>query len=582
MDVYVQMHFHYFHKEHDMKKSLFILLLTLILAFALTVQAEFSLPSGVTTIGANAFEGDSSLKGRVVLPSSVQTIGSGAFAGTNLHALVVPAGASSVSGTVLLGTEAAYLHLKGKNTAIQGSLSDVAYVFGPAFGSAASLNNFYAEETLVTSGGFYYSVTDGTAIPLCAVDGTAISGEVTVPKLVNGQPVRSLDTLIVNGCDQLTGIRVPAYLETPAHLAVSTYQTMTAEPPTASVTTADVGDTVTWSTSATGAYGSLTYTWIFDVDGTVDTIVTAESQVDYTFKKSGSCTVSVTITDDVNDSATATAAAFPVSASATIYRALLIGNTYAGTAQEMPGSANDVAGMRTMLSRMSATPYRISTRSDLNADAIITAIRNTFAGATANDVSLFYFSGRGTNAVGTSYHGSLMGTGSTYLTVAQLKTVLDEIPGKKIVIIDSCHSGQMIGRSGEASSVTNAELTAFNRQVVTTFSQQARGDYDLANSGYYVITAAHSTEDRATMGYDADNDGILDKRFGLFTYSMCYGNGWNMATNAARTLTADSDSDGVITLNEAYSYARYKAQQSNPNQTAQVYPANSNMVVWAK
>ena len=167
-------------------------------------------------------------------------------------------------------------------------------------------------------------------------------------------------------------------------------------------------------------------------------------------------------------------------------------------------------------------------------------------------------------------------------TITALQSLGFRIPGKKIVIIDSCHSGQMIGRSGEASSVTNAELTAFNRQVVTTFTQQARSDYDLANSGYYVITAAHSTEDRATMGYDADNDGILDKRFGLFTYSMCYGNGWNMATNAARTLTADSDSDGVITLNEAYSYARYKAQQSNPNQTAQVYPTNSNMVVWAK
>lgn len=565
-----------------MKKNLFILLLTIVMAFALTAYAEFTLPGGMTAIDANAFEGDSSLKGRVVLPASVKSIGSGAFAGTGLHALVVPAGATSVSGTVLLGTEAAYLHLKGSSTAIQGSVSDVAYVFGPAFGSAASLSNFYAEETLVTSGGFYYSVTDGTAIPLCAVNGESISGEITVPKLLNGQPVRSLDTLIVNGCDDLTGIRVPAYLPAPSHLQVSTYQTMTAEAPEPSASQADVGDTVTWTTSSTGAYGDVTYTWTFDTDGTLETIVTAEPTVDYTFKKSGSCTVSVTVTDEVNDEASAIAAAFPISSDPAVYRALLVGNTYAGTANEMPGSANDVAGMRTMLSRMSGTPYRITTRSELSADAIITAIRNTFSGAQPKDVSLFYFSGMGANAVGTSYHGSLMGTGTTYLSVAQLKAVLDEIPGKKIVILDSCHSGQMIGRSGEASAVTTAELTAFNRKVVSTFSQQARGDYDLANSGYYVITAAHSTEDRATMGYDADSDGILDKRFGLFTYSMCYGNGWNMATNASRTLTADSDNDGVITLNEAYSYARYKAQQSNPNQTAQVYPANSTMVVWAK
>ena len=228
-----------------MKKSLFLLLLTLMLALMSAASAEVSLPDGLTAIEPNAFEGDASLKGRVVLPSKVKTIGSGAFAGTRLHALVVPAGCTSVDGTVLLGTEAAYLYLKGSSTAISGSLSDVAYVFGPAFGSASSFDNFYATETLVTVDGFYYSVTEGAAVPLCAVDGAAITGEVTVPKLVDGQPVRSLDTLIVNGCDDISGIRVPVYLELPDHLEVSTYRTMTAEAPLASAASAKVGDTVT-------------------------------------------------------------------------------------------------------------------------------------------------------------------------------------------------------------------------------------------------------------------------------------------------------------------------------------------------
>ena len=84
------------------------------------------------------------------------------------------------------------------------------------------------------------------------------------------------------------------------------------------------------------------------------------------------------------------------------------------------------------------------------------------------------------------------------------------------------------------------------------------------------------------MGYDADGDGVIDKHFGLFTYSLTQGSGWNMATNKVRSLSADSDSNGEITLHEAFSYARYKAQQSNPNQTAQVYPSGSSMVVWAK
>lgn len=567
-----------------MKKSLFFLLLTTLLLITLTASAAVNLPQGLTEIDARAFEGDLSLKGVVTLPASVETVGSGAFAGTGLHALVVSAGCTSVDGSVLAGTEAAYLYLNGSATALTSVPDDVAYVFGPAFGSASSLDNFYASDTLCVSGGFYYSVTEGTAIPLCAVDGTAVSGEVTVPKLVEGQPVRSLDTLIVNGCDNLDGLLVPAYLDMPDHLSVSTYRTMTADAPLPSVESASVGETVTWTTSLTGAYGTVTYQWTFDTDGITETLVTDAPTVDYTFETAGSCTVSVSATDEVGDFASASAEGFLVDSAEPVYRALLVCNTYPDTALELPGSDNDVSGMRTMLNQMETTDYRISTQRNLTAEQIVSCIQNTFANATVNDVSLFYFSGHGTNAISTSYHGALIGIGDTYLTVARLKTVLDEIPGKKVVILDSCHSGQMIGKSTESATVTQAELDAFNSKVISAFSVtvQTKGDSDLANSGYYVITAAHSTEESVSMGYDADGDGVLDKRFGLFTYGLCHGSGWNMATNTTTSLNADADSNGEITLYEAYAYARWMAQQSNPNQTAQIYPANSGLVIWAK
>lgn len=566
-----------------MKRNLLILLLAALLMLTLTAAAEVSLPSSLTAIDDAAFEGDSSLTGRVVLPSSVKTVGSRAFAGTGLHALVLPAGCTEVYGSVLADTRAAYLYLNGASTTVSGSLSGVVYVFGPAFGSASSFANFYATETLVTSGGFYYSVTDGDAVPLCAVDGAAISTEITIPKLVNGQPVRSLDTLIVNGCSSLSNINVPAYLTAPSNLDVTPYVTMTATAPVASAASANVGDTVTWTTTTTGDYGEVTYEWTFDTDGATQIIVTAEPSIEITLKDAGSCVVTVTATDELGDTASATADGLPVSGTDTVYRALLVCNNYPGTSLALPGTDNDVAGMKAMLSRMTATPYRITTKSNLTADQIASAITSAFSSATANDVSLFYFAGHGANAVGTSYHGALVGTGTTYLSVAKLKTVLDQIPGKKIVIIDSCHSGQMIGRSTDASaSVSKSELNEFNSKVVTAFSAQTRGANDLANSGYYVITAAHSTEESVNMGYDADDDGVLDKHFGLFTYMLTQGSGWNMATNKVRSLSADSDSNGEITLHEAYSYARYKALQSNPGQTAQVYPANSSMVIWAK
>ncbi|MDD6050238.1 MAG: caspase family protein [Clostridiales bacterium] len=561
-----------------MKNRTLILLLTLLLTLALTATAELSLPDGVTAIDSSAFEGDTALRGRVVLPGAVKTVGSLAFAGTGLHALVLPSGCQNVDGSVLAGSHAAYLYLNGASTAINGGVQDVAYVFGPAFGSASSLGNFYATETLVTKDGFYYSVTDGTAVPLCAVDGTAIPSEITIPKLVGGEPVRSLSSLVTTG---LTTVRIPAYLSAPSSVNATTYQSMTVTAPAPSESSASAGSTLTWTTAIEGSYGAVEYTWSFDINGETKTVTTDTPSVSFTLDTAGSCVVSVAAKDEVGDTATATADVLTVKAADIVYRALLVGNTYPGTALALPGCDNDVAGMKAMLSRMSATPYRISTRSNLSASGMESAIRDTFSAATANDVSLFYFAGHGANAVGTSYHGALVGTGTTYLSVSKLKSVLDQIPGKKIVIIDSCHSGQMIGRSAGAG-VSKSDLNAFNSQVVSTFAQQSRSADNLANSGYYVITAAHSTEESVNMGYDADEDGIIDKHFGLFTYSLTRGSGWNMATNKTRNLSADSDGNGEITLHEAFSYARYKAQQSNPNQTAQVYPSGSSMVVWAK
>lgn len=566
-----------------MKRNLLILLLAALMSLTLTAAAEVSLPGALTTIDDNAFEGDASLKGRVTLPSAVTSVGSRAFAGTTLHALVLPKNCKTVAGSVLADTRAAYLYLNGASTTISGAVQNVAYVFGPAFGSASDLDNFYATETLVARDGFYYSVMDGTAVPLCAVDGTAISTSITIPKLVNEQPVRSLNTLIVNGCANLSTINIPAYLTPPSNLDATSYVTMTATAPAASAENAKVGDVVTWTTTVDGDYGEVTYEWFINTDGAQHTVVTAEPTVDITLKDAGSCVVTVTVTDELGDSASAVSEALTVTGTETVYRALLVCNNYPGTSLALPGTENDVAGMKAMLSRMSATPYRITTKSNLSAEGIASAITSAFSSATANDVSLFYFAGHGANAVGTSYHGALVGTGTTYLSVARLKTVLDQIPGKKIIIIDSCHSGQMIGRSTSASaSVSKSELNEFNSKVVAAFSAQTKGANDLANSGYYVITAAHSTEESVNMGYDADNDGVLDKHFGLFTYVLTQGSGWNMGTNKVRSLSADSDNNKEITLHEAYSYARYKAQESNRNQTAQVYPSNSSMVIWAK
>lgn len=298
------------------------------------------------------------------------------------------------------------------------------------------------------------------------------------------------------------------------------------------------------------------------------------------------------------------------------YRALLIGNTYTGESNELPGCENDVDGMRTMLGRMTATPYSVTVKKNIRAEEILSSISSTFGNASYNDVSLFYYSGHGANSVGadgnpTSYHAALVGTFQTYVSIARLKTELDKIPGKKVIIIDACHSGQFIARDG---TVTQVSSSAFNSQVVNLFANDDQlsgdvsrtavvlaadgsellseeapafidraGDTNFAKSGYYVITACRSEEKSVSTGYDSNGDDKIDRYFGLFTYGLCYGNGWNLARNAAiSSLNADLNKDSKVTLYEAYVYAKVMAQSHNPNQTAQIWPENSAFVLWGK
>lgn len=298
------------------------------------------------------------------------------------------------------------------------------------------------------------------------------------------------------------------------------------------------------------------------------------------------------------------------------YRALLIGNTYTGESNELPGCDNDVDGMRTMLGRMTATPYSVTVKKNIRAEEILSSISSTFGNASYNDVSLFYYSGHGANSLGadgnpTSYHAALVGTFQTYVSIARLKTELDKIPGKKVIIIDACHSGQFIARDG---TMTQVSSSAFNSQVVNLFANDDQfsgdvsrtavvlaadgsellseeapefidraGETNFAKSGYYVITACRSEEKSVSTGYDSNGDGKIDRYFGLFTYGLCYGNGWNLARNAAiSSLNADLNKDSKVTLYEAYVYAKVMAQSHNPNQTAQIWPENSAFVLWGK
>ena len=549
-------------------KTRLLLLTALLLALAGCALADIDFPADLTVIEDAAFEGDTSLTGVLTLPGGLTSVGSRAFAGTRLDALIFPADCQQVGAGVLSGPCAAYLYLKGAETTLSGA-PGTAFVFAPAGSRAASLGlgNFYPAECLTIVDGVYYAVTN-EALPLCAVNRTRLADTVTVPKLVDGKPVTSLDQLYFEGWDDVLEVRVPQYLTYPSSLPATTYATMSVAAPVTAQTSPNAGDPVTWTTQAVGAYGEVTYFWTITLDGTEYSEITAVPEVTFTPSKGGSCTVSVRAVDALNDTAQATGQPVTIIGAAPVYRALLVGNTYPGTYNELAGCDTDVDSLKKILSSMDSTKYRVNAQYNLHGSLMLGMIASTFGDAKETDVSLFYFSGHGTT------DGRLVGTGNSYVSPSTLRNALDEIPGTKIVILDCCFSGNFIGKSDGGSP------SDFNRAIISAFSWTSKGDNDLAANGYYVITACTKEETSSSLS-------TSDISFGAFTYGVCYGSGYDiMERQWLGAMPADTNGDRAITIPETVAVVRewiatFSEWIGFPlEQSVQTYYSDPGFVLW--
>jgi len=282
------------------------------------------------------------------------------------------------------------------------------------------------------------------------------------------------------------------------------------------------------------------------------------------------------------------------------YRALVIGNTYSGSDLALKGCDNDAYGVTNMLKRMSSTSYAVNCKVNVSASSMLNSITSVLGNQKENDVSLFYYSGHGVmSRSGDGVHGALIGNDGKLVPLAELKTALDKIPGRKIIILDSCHSGEAIGKTvnvqskGEESFGETPEepvytpvegLTpdgvayysdpaAFNAQLMAIFGSYERsGEFDAP--GYYVITAASRSQESYSV--------VIDNTYvGAFTYYLCYGCGYDTANKTKLSaMAADTDGNGYITLQEAHAYAASKA--SVYGQSAQINPAGSQFIIWGE
>lgn len=259
----------------------------------------------------------------------------------------------------------------------------------------------------------------------------------------------------------------------------------------------------------------------------------------------------------------------------THYRALVIGQTYDDMDEEtqLRGPLEDMQMMEQCLTRSSKTPYSVNVRHDLTASQILSEIDACFGAAQDQDVSLFYYSGHGIYSPGESSHGALYGADAHIVTASELRQKLDQIRGRKIIILDSCHSGALITvESGTmARAVNNGQNAAsgFVNAFISAFSAQSRSADDY--SRYYIITAAAEDEKSYEYIFQDENG---ERSSGLFTSTFVKGLGYDWWTGNYESLNADSNKNGAVSFREAYEYV--KKETADGRQNCQVFPSDCN------
>ena len=176
------------------------------------------------------------------------------------------------------------------------------------------------------------------------------------------------------------------------------------------------------------------------------------------------------------------------------------------------------------------------------------AVLNAFQGARGQDVSLLYISTHGVfnEEADTAQAGLLLSDGEreTVLDAPSLQRILDRVSGVKVVILDACNAGAIIGKG----------LSGFEGQAYLT------------GPDYKVLCSAGGSE--ASWYFQG---GVEPAVTGASYFATVLANG----LGARGDFAADQNADGLITLTEAYAFLRDNYAASTP----QVYPQNDDCFV---
>lgn len=221
-----------------------------------------------------------------------------------------------------------------------------------------------------------------------------------------------------------------------------------------------------------------------------------------------------------------------------VLRAMLIGSdTFVTQENTYPIAQNNLTGMQNLLQSDRRTYHQIglyyekfAAPNQLQAD-----LQAFFADCDDNDISLIYFSTHGVMTEETAGLYLSDGTTESLLTPQALSTMLSDIPGTKILILDTCNSGVFI-QKGLFSTDTNHPFIGRDIYVLTSAgaceaSWQWQGTQHSVSGGSYFTTLLVN----GLLGHHA----------------------------------ADINKDNTVTVNEAFSYICENMAASTPQRYPQ-------------
>lgn len=289
-----------------------------------------------------------------------------------------------------------------------------------------------------------------------------------------------------------------------------------------------------------------------------------------------------------------------------VYRALLVSEDqfYWGS---KPGDASkwehdlrnkgDVSLLADMLARVSApngSKYIVTTQNSTTKQQLLDLIANTFAEADANDVSLFFIATHGVDEVGAADEeagalgmSSLTDQYPELMNISELRDCLLRVPGKVIVLLQSCGSGAAIYQKGGAVDIDAAAraCAAFDAAVVEAFRSadpgipepadvvSKTGELRMTNK-FYVLTG--SAFEEPCFGQENPKR-ELNNYFTSWLWS-----GVGIGSDQPADVLYAGNCNGVVDLHELYRYMAARAKDAPVylddgchHQHIQVYPADT-------